>query len=433
MPSTTLEVMPPLQSSLPPMAQDFTLFENHADMTPHDDAAALFGPSLPAQCNKLIVGATVGNDGRTEQCERNNGLEALLSLIPTLGEGGDDSEKSVEGSSPEGAAVPCDDPMEDWACFDRPMFGGEAELMKSSRGEQYGVAGHLFVACGDQILTGGASQINNKDSTSALVDQQEQSDDWFEELLNNDNAAPSSASMEGLSASLPETVEADPFLAALKDLVAPANHFANPATSAEDQNQPTAFATGLDDLWSELCDPSQIDTSPIPALCSPTESNVSTDFSPFLSPLSIATDSFPTSPVTAIFFPPSPSPSEEITVHVQKSKDEKVDHIDTLQKHKDGNYYCPHPGCKRPFERRYNLKTHYAAKHAAMRDYPCGVCLRSFARKYDMVRHMKTKHGVTGHVVVGGRVSKPGKSRAGKTKVSPSTPLFAGSVESGGM
>ncbi|KAJ3052822.1 hypothetical protein HK097_005584 [Rhizophlyctis rosea] len=423
MPSTTHEVMPPLQSSLPPLVEDFTLFENHADMTPHDDAAALFGPSLPAQCDNLIVGATVGNDGRTEQCERN----ALL-LIPTLGDGGD-GDTSVEGLSPEGAEVPCDDPMEDWAGFERPMFGGETELAErffSSRGEQGGVAGHLCVACGDKILTGGAFVIDNKDSTTVMVDQQQQqSDDLFEELLNCENTGAPLSPMEGLSASLPELAQSDSFFAAIDEIVASPSTPAN-LTATEDLNQLISFSTDFDDLWSGLCDPSQIDSSPVPALSSPTESNVSTDFSPFLSPISISTSDFPTSPVDSLFFPPSPSPSEEITIHVEKSKDATVDDIDRLEKHADGNYYCPHPECERPFERRYNLKTHYAAKHADMKDYPCGVCCRSFARKYDMVRHMKTKHNVTGHVVVGGRVSKPGKPRAGKAKALARSPLFPG-------
>ncbi|KAI9199827.1 uncharacterized protein BJ171DRAFT_414284, partial [Polychytrium aggregatum] len=50
-------------------------------------------------------------------------------------------------------------------------------------------------------------------------------------------------------------------------------------------------------------------------------------------------------------------------------------------------FHCPFPICREAFARRYNLKTHFSARHAQIKSYICEECGRSFARRYDLNRH----------------------------------------------
>lgn len=54
-------------------------------------------------------------------------------------------------------------------------------------------------------------------------------------------------------------------------------------------------------------------------------------------------------------------------------------------------YACPHPSCKMKFDRKYNLKTHYAT-HFDIRVHTCTFCKMLFSRKYDKLRHQKLIH-----------------------------------------
>ncbi|KAI8811310.1 hypothetical protein BJ742DRAFT_669231, partial [Cladochytrium replicatum] len=62
----------------------------------------------------------------------------------------------------------------------------------------------------------------------------------------------------------------------------------------------------------------------------------------------------------------------------------------TRKDREDGQYHCP--SCDRAFTRRFNLKTHYGAQHANVRNFACGSCDRSFSRRYDLQRHEKLLH-----------------------------------------
>ncbi|KAI8807150.1 hypothetical protein BJ742DRAFT_813616 [Cladochytrium replicatum] len=57
-----------------------------------------------------------------------------------------------------------------------------------------------------------------------------------------------------------------------------------------------------------------------------------------------------------------------------------------------GHFHCPAPMCQRSFDRKFNLRTHYASTHARLRAFECEVCERSFARRYDLQRHVRLLH-----------------------------------------
>ncbi|KAJ3291689.1 hypothetical protein HK104_005880 [Borealophlyctis nickersoniae] len=87
---------------------------------------------------------------------------------------------------------------------------------------------------------------------------------------------------------------------------------------------------------------------------------------------------------------PPPEPNAEEILH----------NILTIPKGSDNNYHCPIPHCGRRFDRRYNLKTHFAATHARQRTFACGDCGRRFTRKYDVERHAKTQHNALPRVSI---------------------------------
>ncbi|KAJ3044805.1 hypothetical protein HDV00_000682 [Rhizophlyctis rosea] len=396
--SSTHEVMNQLPTHISQTFGDFTLFEN-AD-SGHDDAA--IGSSFPTSWV-----ARGSDEGRTTvQCLSES------ELLPTL---------DVEGSSPETAHVPWEGG--EWEITESPLI--QADFEKDGRssfrfiGEQEGyvdVVGQLFGE-GNKVLTGGIFDIINKDAAS---ENEQQINDLCAQYFNCEDAgAPLSESMDGLSASVPDTemVHTDNLFTNLQQIAADPN-----LTQTEALTTP-APSDDIDEFWSELAGTST--TSPIPALLSPesTTDTINTDdilsplFSPLVSPMNLdpslhSTPSSPASPIIIVLTPEevkemdlNVEDCEEMTLHVTKIKDERVEEIDKITKARDGMFYCP--DCKQAFDRRFNLKTHFAAKHANVRNYGCGVCDRSFARKYDMVRHMKTRHDKIGHVVVNGGVSKP--------------------------
>ncbi|KAI8808614.1 hypothetical protein BJ742DRAFT_808057 [Cladochytrium replicatum] len=75
------------------------------------------------------------------------------------------------------------------------------------------------------------------------------------------------------------------------------------------------------------------------------------------------------------------------------SPDEILKDILKTKKHPDDDlYHCP--SCERAFSRRFNLKTHFAAHHANVRNFSCGLCAKSFSRQFDLQRHRKLVHGL---------------------------------------
>ncbi|KAI9206315.1 uncharacterized protein BJ171DRAFT_422205, partial [Polychytrium aggregatum] len=54
-------------------------------------------------------------------------------------------------------------------------------------------------------------------------------------------------------------------------------------------------------------------------------------------------------------------------------------------------FACPHPGCKRFFTRRFNLRSHLLV-HSAQRPYACEFCAVAFRRKHDLQRHIRSIH-----------------------------------------
>ncbi|TPX68057.1 hypothetical protein SpCBS45565_g03373 [Spizellomyces sp. 'palustris'] len=58
------------------------------------------------------------------------------------------------------------------------------------------------------------------------------------------------------------------------------------------------------------------------------------------------------------------------------------------RKNSAGRYICPHRGCSKTFERKFNGSTHYAT-HFDVRMHACPVCCKTFTRSYDLKRHQK--------------------------------------------
>ncbi|KAJ3168871.1 Metallothionein expression activator [Geranomyces variabilis] len=53
-----------------------------------------------------------------------------------------------------------------------------------------------------------------------------------------------------------------------------------------------------------------------------------------------------------------------------------------------GRYRCPHRGCMKTFQRKFNGSTHYAT-HFDLRQFSCPQCPRTFTRSYDLKRHCR--------------------------------------------
>ncbi|KAJ3182651.1 Metallothionein expression activator [Geranomyces variabilis] len=53
-----------------------------------------------------------------------------------------------------------------------------------------------------------------------------------------------------------------------------------------------------------------------------------------------------------------------------------------------GRYRCPHRGCIKTFQRKFNGSTHYAT-HFDLRQFSCPQCPRTFTRSYDLKRHCR--------------------------------------------
>ncbi|GJN93037.1 hypothetical protein Rhopal_006082-T1 [Rhodotorula paludigena] len=56
-------------------------------------------------------------------------------------------------------------------------------------------------------------------------------------------------------------------------------------------------------------------------------------------------------------------------------------------------FFCPHPGCGRPFTRNYNMQSHYKS-HLGIREFTCPHCPKKFSRRHDRARHCAAVHDV---------------------------------------
>lgn len=57
------------------------------------------------------------------------------------------------------------------------------------------------------------------------------------------------------------------------------------------------------------------------------------------------------------------------------------------------SYKCSFENCNMVFDRKYNLKTHYAT-HFDVRTHMCNICSKMFSRRHDLLRHQKLVHNV---------------------------------------
>ncbi|KAH9247270.1 hypothetical protein BASA81_015151 [Batrachochytrium salamandrivorans] len=58
----------------------------------------------------------------------------------------------------------------------------------------------------------------------------------------------------------------------------------------------------------------------------------------------------------------------------------------------DRRFSCPFSGCTTRFQRRYNLKCHYATIHVNTEKFPCPDCNYKTARRRELKRHIDKVH-----------------------------------------
>ncbi|KAJ3118474.1 hypothetical protein HK098_005919 [Nowakowskiella sp. JEL0407] len=66
--------------------------------------------------------------------------------------------------------------------------------------------------------------------------------------------------------------------------------------------------------------------------------------------------------------------------------------LSKIRKGSNGKFKCPFENCNSTHARRFNLKTHFEAKHCKLKPFTCTTCQRDFTRKWDLQRHERLRH-----------------------------------------
>ncbi|KAJ3007040.1 hypothetical protein HKX48_009335 [Thoreauomyces humboldtii] len=96
-------------------------------------------------------------------------------------------------------------------------------------------------------------------------------------------------------------------------------------------------------------------------------------------------------PVVAVQTPASSRSKDELRAATRKVHERMYEDILSTVAEPNGMFVCPVESCSKEFNRRYNLKTHFAS-HLTLRPFDCPACDRTFTRRADARRHLENKH-----------------------------------------
>ncbi|KAH6573403.1 hypothetical protein BASA60_006059 [Batrachochytrium salamandrivorans] len=141
------------------------------------------------------------------------------------------------------------------------------------------------------------------------------------------------------------------------------------STISQSIPQPLPKSTHAMSASLEKLDPSQISTCP-----------------------SLSTSSMVSSPADTVKLDPEDGKIHPLHYTPPTRLDPILETILCQEPDSDRRFSCPFSGCTTRFQRRYNLKCHYATIHVNTEKFPCPDCNYKTARRRELKRHIDKVH-----------------------------------------